>query len=64
MTENKDVRIHVVECPNGHRMKLEIVLNTPNMIQMVKCPVCDVTRVGLLGEVRSVTPVDPEKPES
>jgi hypothetical protein len=55
---DKDVRIHVVECPNGHRMQLEIVLNTPNMIQMVKCPVCGVTRVGLLGEVRSVTVAD------
>jgi len=25
------------------------------LIQMVKCPVCGVTRVGLLREVRSVT---------
>jgi|KBSSwiStaDraftv2_1062776.scaffolds.fasta_scaffold02345_10 hypothetical protein len=55
MTEDKDVRISIVECPNGHRMRLEIVLNTPNLIQMVKCPVCGVTRVGLLREVRSVT---------
>jgi len=55
MTEDKDVRISIVECPNGHRMRLEIVLNTPNLLQMVKCPVCGVTRVGLLREVRSVT---------
>jgi len=55
MTEDKDVRISIVECPNGHRMRIEIVLNTPNLIQMVKCPVCGVTRVGLLREVRSVT---------
>jgi len=61
MTEDKDVRISIVECPNGHRMRLEIVLNTPNLIQMVKCPVCGVTRVGLLREVRSVTSENSEE---
>jgi hypothetical protein len=61
MTQDKDVRISIVECPNGHRMRLEIVLNTPSLIQLVKCPVCGVTRVGLLREVRSVTPDDSQE---
>jgi hypothetical protein len=61
MTQDKDVRISIVECPNGHRMRLEIVLNTPKLIQLVKCPVCGVTRVGLLQEVRSVTPDDAQE---
>ena len=59
--KDKDVRISIVECPNGHRMRLEIVLNTPNLIQFVKCPECGATRVGLLREVRSVTPDNQEQ---
>ena len=59
--DDKDVRITMVECPNGHRMRLETAINTPNLIQLVTCPVCGVTRVGLLQEVRSVTPDDSQE---
>jgi len=59
--KDKDVRISIVECPNGHRMRLEIVLNTPKLIQLVKCPICGATRVGLLREVRLVTPDNPQE---
>lgn len=51
-----DTRIVVktMVCPNGHRLKLAVVADTPNMIRMVKCPICGVKRIGLIGQLHSV----------
>jgi len=56
----EEVRIHVVVCRNGHRLKLAILSNTPNMIQKVKCPTCGTEMVSLIGKLLSVSPEDPE----
>ena len=56
-------RIQYTECFKGHRMKLEIAEDTPNLIQVLKCPTCGDKRVGLVGELISVTSTDEECPE-
>jgi hypothetical protein len=55
----KEVIFRETECPNGHGIKLEIVANSPNTIQWVKCPTCGVRRMGLIGKLISVTPANP-----
>ena len=60
MTPNEEIRIHIVACRNGHRIKLEILSSTPNMIQKVKCPTCGTEMVSLIGKLLSVSPADSE----
>jgi len=54
----RETVIRKAECPNGHRINLHIVANTPNLIQMVTCPVCGVKRVGLIPQLIAVTRAD------
>ena len=42
------------ECPNGHRIASLLFADTPNMIQMVKCPVCGEESTGLISQSESV----------
>jgi hypothetical protein len=54
----RELIIRKTECPNGHRINLHMIANTPNMIQMVNCPTCGIERVGFIGQLVSVTPAD------
>jgi hypothetical protein len=54
----REVIVKATVCPNGHRINLHMLANTPNMIQMVKCPTCDAEKIGLIGQLVSVTPAD------
>jgi hypothetical protein len=54
----REVIVKATECPNGHRINLHTLANTPNMIQRVKCPTCDAERIRLIGQLVSVTPAD------
>lgn len=46
-------------CPNGHRIRLEVLTNTPNTIQIIRCPTCDADALIIAGDLRGVIP-DPE----
>ena len=47
------------ECPNGHVLKLEVQVGTPNMIQTIQCPTCNADIVVIAG---TLTRVELEKP--
>jgi hypothetical protein len=42
------------ECPNGHVLKLEVQVGTPNMIQTIQCPACNADIVVIAGTIASV----------
>jgi len=54
----KEVIVRETECPSGHRISLHMVANSPNLIQVVRCPTCGVERIGLVGQLVSVTAAD------
>jgi hypothetical protein len=46
-----------VECPEGHRIKLEILSDTPNMEGAIECPVCGIGMLVFSGDIRGVVPI-------
>jgi hypothetical protein len=43
-----------VTCPNGHRIRLEMVEATPNLIQSIECPTCKTNLIVFAGELLAV----------
>jgi hypothetical protein len=48
----------MVECPNGHKIKLEMLSDTPNVITRIQCPTCESEMIVLAGDIRGVVPID------
>lgn len=50
----EEVVIKKTNCPNGHRLNLHVLANTPNLIQVITCPRCGIKKVGLVSQLVSV----------
>ena len=57
---NPEVTVRFISCPNAHRIRLEVVAGTPNRIQPIQCPTCDVSFIVFAGDLRGVLPEDAE----
>lgn len=55
MTDPKIIHRRVT-CPNGHRIKLEVEPDSPNLIQTIQCPTCEVDSLVIVGILRAVLP--------
>jgi hypothetical protein len=51
----KNVIVKKTTCPNEHSITLHIIADTPNLIQMVACPICGAERMALIGQLVDVT---------
>jgi hypothetical protein len=49
-----------VDCPNGHRIRLEILSGTTNMMRTIECPICRFQISVFAGDIRGVVPLDDE----
>ena len=58
MTKDREFTSKTLQCPNGHKIKLETLLGTPNMIQKIKCPTCQAEMVVFAGDIRGIVPTD------
>jgi hypothetical protein len=58
MTQDRDFISKIVECPNGHRIRVETLSGTPDTTQSIKCPTCETPIVVFGGDIRGVVPVD------
>ena len=56
MTDQREFASKIVQCPNGHKFKLETLSGTPNMIQKIQCPTCQVEMVVFAGDIRGIVP--------
>jgi hypothetical protein len=48
----------VVECPKGHRIKLEMLSGTTSTMMTIECPVCRIEMSVYAGDIRGVVPID------
>jgi hypothetical protein len=58
MTEKQDFVSKTIQCPNGHKFKLETLAGTPTMIHKIECPTCQITMVIFAGDIRGIVPID------
>ena len=47
-----------VECPNGHKIKLEMLSDTPHVNTGIQCPTCQSEMIVLAGDIRGIVPVE------
>ena len=47
-----------VECRHGHRIKVEVLSDTPITVQLVQCPTCAVEVGVFAGDIRGVVPLE------
>ena len=60
MGEDRQFVSKAVECPNGHRIKLEMLSGTPNMIRTIQCPTCQTNMVVISGDIRGIVRIAEE----
>jgi hypothetical protein len=53
-----------VDCPNGHRIRLEILSSTTNMMRTIECPICRFQISVFAGDIRGVIPLDDESADT
>ena len=58
MVEENQFTSRVVNCPKGHRIKLEMLSGTPNMIKSIECPTCGIKMIVFAGDIRGVVPTN------
>ena len=46
-----------VECRYGHRIKVEVLQDTPTTVQLIECPTCGVEVEVFAGDVRGIVPL-------
>ena len=58
MTQEREFISKIVMCPNGHRIQLEILSGTTNMVRTIQCPTCQQELSVFSGDIRGVVPVE------
>jgi hypothetical protein len=58
MAEDRRFVGKTVECPKGHRIKLEMLSDTPHKTRAVECPTCQSVLHILAGDIRGVVPLE------
>jgi hypothetical protein len=58
MTDEHKFTWRTLQCPNGHKIKLETLIGTPNMIQKIQCPTCQIEMVVFAGDIRGIVPIE------
>ena len=61
MADGRQFISKTVVCSQGHRLSLEMLAGTPNMIQAAQCPTCQTGMIVIAGDIRGVVPAD-DKP--
>jgi hypothetical protein len=47
-----------VKCSNGHHIRLEVKKRTPNLTQMIPCPVCRNENAFIVGDIVTIQVFD------
>jgi hypothetical protein len=58
MSQERDFIAKIVECPKGHRIRVETLSGTPPTTHPIYCPTCKMPMVVFGGDIRGVVPVD------
>jgi hypothetical protein len=58
MSQQRDFITQIVECPNGHRIRLEVLSGTTAVSRSIKCPTCQALMVVFTGDIRGVVPIE------
>jgi len=58
MRQEHDFIAKIVECPKGHRIKLEILSDTTNTSHSISCPKCQALLVVFAGDIRGIVPLE------
>ena len=56
MTQEPEFISKTVQCPNGHKIRLETLSGTQNMIQKIQCPTCQIEMIVFAGDIRGIVP--------
>jgi len=58
MAEEREIRSKTVQCANGHKVRLEMLAGTPELIKTLQCPTCEIVLIVFSGDIRGVVPID------
>jgi hypothetical protein len=56
MAEEREIKSKTVQCANGHRVKLEMLSGTPELIKTIQCPTCEIVMMVFAGDLRGIVP--------
>ena len=58
MAEERSIKVKMVQCANGHNVKLEMLAGTPEEFTTIQCPTCDIVMIIVAGDIRGIVPID------
>ena len=58
MPEEREFTSKTVQCPNGHKIKLEMLSDTPNMKTRIQCPRCQSEMIVFTRDIRGIVPME------
>ena len=58
MGEERSIKVKVVQCANGHNVKLEMHSGTPEEFTTIQCPTCGIVMIIVAGDIRGIAPID------
>jgi len=58
MTEERAIKNKTVQCANGHKLKLEMLSGTPELMTTIQCPSCQIVMMVLAGDIRGIVPIE------
>jgi len=57
MPQDREFISKMVQCSNGHKIKLETLSDTLPMIKRIQCPTCQLEMIVFARDVRGIVPV-------
>ena len=60
MPQEREFVSKTVQCPNGDKIKLEMLSGTLHMIKRIQCPICQSEMIVFARDIRGIVPMDEE----
>jgi hypothetical protein len=58
MAEEREIKAKTVQCANSHKVKIEMLSGTPEVITTIQCPTCEIVMMIFAGDIRGIVPID------
>lgn len=58
MADERSIKVKMVQCANGHNVKLEMLAGTSEEFTTIQCPTCDIVMILVAGDIRGIVPMD------